>query len=518
EFGPTPWIDFGLVNVGGRYSRDLAVHNSSSVPATLTIENISHNRGLGIDGVERSALEHFHLEVSEGGSTTITLSWQPAQLGTLRESIEWKCNGTYRLYTVLSAECSGEVDRFSRAGRRRDGSGMGGVKRILSQADMVGVDETRRAKEKRRRYLDTPEYLHSTEQDEELWGAFESAQFTNWLNFYLAPTTGMPVTPNSSPKRPSEGSHTRASNGLISPPYRSSGQAAPYRALDQIHAESKQVRALQAVARTDNWYKQARSCIGTLLANATMMLRPDTASCFDVHAPVDAMYTTTHTHLTGEIVDMLCSVYTSEWLCRALQVVVGRPVLAGKCVYKQFPAILSRYLKLYVQCVFCRPHQTPCRALGKLLRVIFLLDRAGASGRRVRGQTATVFRKKGQIKSTTGILRLLANTLLYGQGDIIRQIRILGVEPTYTQTPLDEYRFLVDNTHTQLRDGVRIARLCEALFGSNDILQQCQYPADTDEEKCENVTIALQELCKHIPGLLNLPNCSVISAMDIVMG
>ena len=66
-----------------------------------------------------------------------------------------------------------------------------------------------------------------------------------------------------------------------------------------------------------------------------------------------------------------------------------------------------------------------------------------------------------------------SKNFLEGQGDFVRSLTLLGWRPFAVQTPLEEYDFSVTNLATDLRDGVRLARLAEVMSGDSALMNVC---------------------------------------------
>lgn len=52
---------------------------------------------------------------------------------------------------------------------------------------------------------------------------------------------------------------------------------------------------------------------------------------------------------------------------------------------------------------------------------------------------------------------------LSGEGNVIRHLSLLGYVVSYEQTHLDEYDFTVTHMASDLRDGVRLAKLVDTI-------------------------------------------------------
>jgi abnormal spindle-like microcephaly-associated protein len=79
------------------------------------------------------------------------------------------------------------------------------------------------------------------------------------------------------------------------------------------------------------------------------------------------------------------------------------------------------------------------------------------------------------MKSSREVLLRFSARFLSGEGDLTRHLMFMGYSVACKQTPLDEYRFAVDNLSQDLRDGVRIGRLVESYTNDFTLLQVNTY-------------------------------------------
>lgn len=77
-----------------------------------------------------------------------------------------------------------------------------------------------------------------------------------------------------------------------------------------------------------------------------------------------------------------------------------------------------------------------------------------------------LFRRDSSFKSSTEVLQALARVLLPSCGDISKTLSHLGCHLIYEQHRLREYDYQIKNLAVDLRDGVRLTRIVEALFFS----------------------------------------------------
>lgn len=88
-----------------------------------------------------------------------------------------------------------------------------------------------------------------------------------------------------------------------------------------------------------------------------------------------------------------------------------------------------------------------------------------------------------------------------------------GISVSHIQTPFDEYDFHVKNLAVDLKDGVRLSRMIDAVtsYRSSNLLSLMRLPASTRQHRVYNVDLALSAL-KH----LGVPHISDITTAHIV--
>lgn len=143
--------------------------------------------------------------------------------------------------------------------------------------------------------------------------------------------------------------------------------------------------------------------------------------------------------------------------------------------------------------------------------VIYLLDKA----KQLNIITTNLYQASSTIKSSLAFLRKLVALIHPSVGDIYRRLKPLDYHVYYTQYPLSEFSYNVDNLATGLRDGVRLTRLVELLLsrtslegdvtgevltttlegGQSWVLSQhLKYPCTARAQKVYNVQLALSAL------------------------
>ncbi|KAK5126333.1 hypothetical protein LTR85_010569 [Meristemomyces frigidus] len=116
------------------------------------------------------------------------------------------------------------------------------------------------------------------------------------------------------------------------------------------------------------------------------------------------------------------------------------------------------------------------------LMLVWLLDQAKKSG----AVTGSLFKRSSGVKSSTLVLHTLSGLLIPSIGDITRVLRHFDYEVNHVQDPLDEIVYRISNIAVDLRDGILLCRLVEAVL----FISQSK-AADTDRDA--TVTLALPD-------------------------
>merc|ERR1712227_246764 len=99
-----------------------------------------------------------------------------------------------------------------------------------------------------------------------------------------------------------------------------------------------------------------------------------------------------------------------------------------------------------------------------------------------------------QYKSSRELLLQFAKDYLAGEGDITKHLAYMDYVVFHKQTKLDEFDFAVTSIKTDLRCGVRLARVAELLAGTDDVMKLLRVPSVSRMQKVHNVDLALKAL------------------------
>lgn len=127
----------------------------------------------------------------------------------------------------------------------------------------------------------------------------------------------------------------------------------------------------------------------------------------------------------------------------------------------------------------------------KALSVVLFLDLARTE-RLLRAPT--LFRRDAPVKSTRDALSLLARTCLRAEGDLVKRLGGLGFRPSFAQRFVHEFDYRVSDLATDMRDGLRLAKLVEVLTAQEGLLDQLRVPAISRLQKLFNVNVTLARL------------------------
>ena len=158
------------------------------------------------------------------------------------------------------------------------------------------------------------------------------------------------------------------------------------------------------------------------------------------------------------------------------------------------------------------------RTVLRSLMLILLLDQAKAKGT----LETCMFRGDSPYKSSTTVLQALGMLMIPSLGDVIKPLRNLNYTVATVQYPLQEFDYGIRNLATDLRDGVRLARLIELLlFGATEdddypVSRHLRFPCPDKIRKTHNVGVALSALASN--GGVASRLCSKLSPEDIVSG
>jgi len=205
--------------------------------------------------------------------------------------------------------------------------------------------------------------------------------------------------------------------------------------------------------------------------------------------------------------------YNRQWLALGCEVITKKSFHSTLNPSEdELYAFIDRYLLAHPEDLTRR--LKPAKyALVKVLMLIILLDVA----KRAQLMPSCLFCNEAHYKSSAELVRELALFAMVGEGDLLKRLMQAGYTVDYVQHPLDELNFLIKNTATDLRDGVRLARLLDCLEESDQhLLCQMKYPTLSRAQRLVNVDSLLQVLWE---GGIELSfNEKLIEAHHIVDG
>ena len=211
---------------------------------------------------------------------------------------------------------------------------------------------------------------------------------------------------------------------------------------------------------------QASLCYGALSKPKDMLSPPDL---------------TQDLGLRRRFVQLWMESYKMETLCAAAEVVVGRKLPTANSQSpstqssssvidpKESRRALIGFLETFFVTVDDIEHdhgsredtqmQRRNKTVLRSLMLVWLLDQAATSC-----DQPLLFKVKSAHKSSASVLSALAGMLAPSVGDIGRALRHMDYAVSYSQDPLDEVVYRIDNLAVDLRDGVMLTRLVELLL------------------------------------------------------
>lgn len=130
--------------------------------------------------------------------------------------------------------------------------------------------------------------------------------------------------------------------------------------------------------------------------------------------------------------------------------------------------------------------------LKKFLSLIYFLD--AAKTRKMIKHNPCLFLKSSEYKETKDIVLRFSSSLLGNIGDVLRDLRRIGIVLTHKQTYIDEFDYAFRNLAVDLRDGVRLTRVMEIILMRDDLTCQMRTPAISRTQRVHNVGVALKAL------------------------
>ncbi|XP_060733700.1 abnormal spindle-like microcephaly-associated protein isoform X2 [Tachysurus vachellii] len=130
--------------------------------------------------------------------------------------------------------------------------------------------------------------------------------------------------------------------------------------------------------------------------------------------------------------------------------------------------------------------------LKKLLLLVCFLDKAKES--KLIEHDPCLFCLDAEFKTSKDLLLAFSRDFLSGEGILPRHLGLLGFPVSHIQTPLEEFKFAVQNLAIDLRCGIRLVRIMEVLTQDWSLSSKLRMPAISRLQKVHNVGVALQVL------------------------
>ena len=299
-----------------------------------------------------------------------------------------------------------------------------------------------------------------------------------------------------------------------------------------LHRRIAQARTKAVAIHSGEEMRKAHKAIVSEIGRGRLALRPDR----DLFADLT---------LRDQITSLLLS-YSTPWLRLGLEAVFGEPINAEvpnhfspqkiptiksasrklakpllsrmKQSLKHFivtrllsdPSLLMKYTKGLCKVPsgnFEKKYLAESRmlTLSRLLDLIFFLDKAKIKN--ILPLVPRLFVKDSKVKSSRDVLVAVCRDFLSQEGDITKHLARIGLKVYYSQEPIDEIDYSIDNLAIDIRDGVRLARMTEILSNRapKSLLVTLRLPAISRLQKLHNVGAALEALYNSgVQGVLQI--------------
>ncbi|CAG9768197.1 unnamed protein product [Ceutorhynchus assimilis] len=130
--------------------------------------------------------------------------------------------------------------------------------------------------------------------------------------------------------------------------------------------------------------------------------------------------------------------------------------------------------------------------LKKFLMLVFFLDTA--KNAKLIQHDPCLFCKNAVEKESKLVLTYFARETLQSVGDITKYLKGFGYKVTHAQSYIHEYDYAVKNLGSDLRDGVRLARVMEIIQMRSDLTGKLRVPAISRLQKIHNMQLVFQSL------------------------
>jgi len=105
-----------------------------------------------------------------------------------------------------------------------------------------------------------------------------------------------------------------------------------------------------------------------------------------------------------------------------------------------------------------------------LIIIIIFLERAKIL--RLIDKDPCLYNRDSKFKSTKESIDVLSRDFISSDTNLLRRLKLAGYEPTYRQTSLDEFNYLIPNNENRLfedlKDGIRLTRCAQILLSSTN--------------------------------------------------
>lgn len=487
------------------------------IPAKKGISLYLYDEGMSVANLSMSE-PISSIDIKKGVSKRCIVSWTPVEAGGIRENIHLKLPRGRLIITVNGRARDLSPNKSGSKKKTRDSSN--GRIKVTSSSSIEQKCRNPPFQAKKDDYLTPfPKKLHALplqsiisplketpkEVSDVVWAETQCDAFAKWMNYTLKPTE--------------EISHENDFQKYVE-----LGGTSDRVALRSLLLHRRQA---QARRKSQELYNSAammsiRVAIKSAVDKGHLAIREDR----DMHADLGSR---------DVVVELLLS-YTAPWLQLGLETVFDEVIDIGpqsflarlsshqsseysqgsdvkffsvrrKAALKQFlvervlsdPAIRKKYNAGRCKVpsgVFGKRYAAELRAhsLLHILLLVAFLDLCKKEN--ILDTVPRLFTKTAVVKSSCALLVNFCRDFMFGEANIIKHLSRLGLIVTYKQKLIDEYDFGVTNLASDIRDGVRLARLVEILQADDvhSLSEKMRLPAVSRLQKLHNVEIVLRAL------------------------
>ncbi|UPR03307.1 hypothetical protein HOP50_12g66360 [Chloropicon primus] len=500
--GDVPYLDFGVVELGGSKTVLFQVLNDSFDRQRLQLDRMPTEKGFALTEGPSEASSGMQVEQDEDdydgtyyfeaqGRAQIGVRWSPTELGTTREIIHFKLRSDrQRLQCIVFGRCVGKGEALEAKHQKKKRFLAGSGKRLAHNIQKTKKHKVGGGKEGAKQAVRSRPGFTAFHTD--LWRQKQERAFAAWLNMvFLAQITCCAVKNR-------------------------------VRAWNDCQFDAKVQNKLWDYYTKNETLKRAMLNVEKLIDSGKLALTEKGSSLF------------TDLRIKKQAVSAIMS-YNSFWLKQGLQVILGAQMpMTEDYTDAQLRELVLNFLiedqtaakRLSTggsQDGKLKSGYTKARArefLKKFLLMVKLLDQLMMEEDTY--DMPLLFRGKGKVKSSQSMVQSVIGESLHGEGNVLRHLKFHGYALSYEQAPLLEYNFKINNLAVDLRDGVRLSKLVDYMNDKReDLISKAKISSKSKAARMSNtekVFAQMKKLGISLNGVLSRFGLLDLKPKDIVEG